>query len=70
MLDNALTQEHLITFTNNLKMKQMMNNYRSEYDRIRGELSKRPGNLASATIQRLETRKTELEHLASKLLKK
>jgi len=43
--------------------------YRSEYDRIRGELSKRNGNLVGATMQRLENRKTELEHLASKRLK-
>ena len=70
LLDGAMLQQQLVTFTNNLKQKQLLHNYRSEYDRIRGELAQRPHRLAGETMTRLEQRKTELEHLAAKLLKK
>ena len=70
LLDNAMVHQQLVTFTNNLKQKQLLHNYRSEHDRIRGELAQRNGSLAGQAINRLEHRKTELEHLAAKLLKK
>ena len=38
LLDNAAAQQQLVSFTNNLKQKQIQHNYRSESDRIRGEL--------------------------------
>ena len=68
LLGNAMVQQQLITVTNNLK--QLLRNYTSEYDRFRGELAQRPHKLAGETLNRLEQRKTELEHLASKLLTK
>ena len=69
LLDNAAEQQQLVSFTNNFKQEQLLHKYRSEHDRIRGELAQRNGNLAGQTIERLESCKAELERLASKLLR-
>ena len=63
-------QQQLVSFTNNLKQEQILRNYRSEYDKNRGKLAQRTGNLAGQTIERLESREAELERLATKLLRR
>ena len=68
LLDNAMVQQQLVSYANNLKQKQILHK-RSAYDRIRGELAQRSGNLAGQTVERLESRKAKLERLASKLLR-
>ena len=70
LLDDAAVRQQLVTCTNNLKQKQLLHNYRSEYDRVGGELAQRPQKLAGETLNRLEQRKAELEGLAAKLLRK
>ena len=65
-MDFREAKDKSIHFRRNLLEKQKVNNYISEVERIRGDLSQTVLN--SQTRHRLEERKTELKALSSKAI--